>query len=130
MAEANLCEYVSLIYFVWAYSMAILLGHFLGRLSLTNGSNQSRQEIDKQEMEVAHAGDLYNTAQGDSLRAEKALKACGLGLGLWAAVMVGFVSGSSKQFLMCGGGMAWFFRCFSTLKMYGSSYIFPNVFTR
>ena len=31
--------------------------------------------MDKQEMEVAHAGDLYNKAHGDSLRAEKALKA-------------------------------------------------------
>jgi len=38
------------------------------------------QEMDKQEMEVAHAGDLYNKAHGDSLRAEKALKV-GRGLG-------------------------------------------------
>lgn len=33
------------------------------------------QEIDKQELEVAHAGDLYNKAHADTLRAEKAFKA-------------------------------------------------------
>ena len=33
------------------------------------------QEINKQELEVAHAGDLYDKAHGDSMRAEKALKA-------------------------------------------------------
>lgn len=36
------------------------------------------QEINKQELEVAHAGDLYDKAHGDSMRAEKALKAPGL----------------------------------------------------
>eukprot|EP00435_Cladocopium_sp_Y103_P005933 s3727_g1.t3 len=35
---------------------------------------KNNEEMDKQEMEVAHAGELYNKAHGDSLRAEKALK--------------------------------------------------------
>jgi len=35
---------------------------------------RNNEEINKQELEVAHAGDLYDKAHGDSMRAEKALK--------------------------------------------------------
>lgn len=36
---------------------------------------KNNEEIDKQELEVAHAGELYTKAHADSARAEKALKA-------------------------------------------------------
>ena len=35
---------------------------------------KNNEEIDKQELEVAHAGELYSKAHADSARAEKALK--------------------------------------------------------
>ena len=49
------------------------------------------QEINKQELEVAHAGDLYDKAHGDSMRAEKALKATFQGVGLPGPRKIGAV---------------------------------------
>ncbi|CAK9095189.1 unnamed protein product [Durusdinium trenchii] len=50
------------------HSQADVVAHTSANLAKNN------EEIDKQELEVAHAGDLYNKAHADTLRAEKAFK--------------------------------------------------------